>query len=136
MKRLAFAGGRSSLTAVPTRETRRLNSGSRHVQGVGLDPPFELDEAKLRVPELRRGIVFRVALVEKLLASESQRTIAVVAPAGYGKSTLLAQWAQHRHPRVAWISVDDRDNDPTVLLAYLAVALDRVQRIEPTVLRP
>ncbi len=106
------------------------------MQRAGLDPPFELDEAKLRAPELRRGIVFRVALVEKLLASRSQRAIAVVAPAGYGKSTLLAQWAEHRHSRVAWVSLDGRDNDPTVLLAYLAVALDRVQTIEPTVFRP
>ena len=119
-----------------TRATRRVTSGSRHLQRAGLDPPFELDEAKLRAPELRRGIVFRVALVEKLLASQSQPAIAVVAPAGYGKSTLLAQWAEHRRPRVAWLSLDDRDNDPTVLLTYLAAALNRVQRIEPTVFRP
>ena len=105
------------------------------MQRAGLDPPFEIDEAKLRMPELRRGIVFRAALVDKLLASQRQRAIAVVAPAGYGKSTLLAQWAEHRHPRAAWVSLDDRDNDPSVLLAYLAVAVDRVQRIEPTVLR-
>jgi LuxR family transcriptional regulator, maltose regulon positive regulatory protein len=121
---------------VPTSATRRVSSSSRRVQRAGLDPPFELDEAKLRVPDLRRGIVVRVALVERLLASQRQPAIAVVAPAGYGKSTLLAQWAARRHPRVAWISVDDRDNDPTVLLAYLAAALDRVQRIEPTLFRP
>ena len=41
-----------------------------------------------------------------------QSVIAVVAPAGYGKTTLLAQWAERKHPRVAWLSVDDRDNDP------------------------
>ena len=56
------------------------------------------------------------------------QTIAVVAPAGYGKTTLLAQWAERKHATVAWVSLDDRDNDPAVLLTYLAVALDRVER--------
>jgi LuxR family transcriptional regulator, maltose regulon positive regulatory protein len=59
----------------------------------------------------------------------------VVAPAGYGKTTLLAQWAQRTARRVAWVSVDQRDNDPAVLLTYLAVALDRVEPIDPRVVR-
>jgi LuxR family maltose regulon positive regulatory protein len=105
------------------------------VRRAGLDPSFELDESKLHVPQQRRGIVARVALVEKLLASQSPPAIAVVAPAGYGKTTLLAQWAEGRQARVAWVSVDDRDNDPAVLLTYLAVALDRVERIQPSVFR-
>jgi LuxR family maltose regulon positive regulatory protein len=61
--------------------------------------------------------------------------LTVTAPAGYGKTSLLAQWAQRRQPRVAWVSADHRDNDPVVLLTYLAVALDRVERIEPRVFR-
>ena len=40
-----------------------------------------------------------------------------------------------RQPRVAWVSADDRDNDPAVLLTYLAVALDRIERINPAVFR-
>ena len=59
----------------------------------------------------------------------------MVAPAGYGKTTLLAQWAQHKGPRVGWVSVDQRDNDPAVLLTYLAVALDRIESIDPSVFR-
>ncbi len=61
--------------------------------------------------------------------------LAVVAPAGYGKTTLLAQWAECKQPRVAWLSVDARDNDPNVLLTYLAVVFDRVEPIEPKVFR-
>ena len=61
--------------------------------------------------------------------------ISVVAPAGYGKTTLLAQWAERKEPRVGWVSVDDRDNDPVVLLTYIAVALDRVEAIDPRVFR-
>ncbi|HJW60007.1 MAG TPA: hypothetical protein VJ931_10295, partial [Actinomycetota bacterium] len=61
--------------------------------------------------------------------------VCLVAPAGYGKTTLLAQWAQRRGPGVGWVSVDERDNDPAVLLTYLAVALDRVEPIDPRVVR-
>ena len=62
--------------------------------------------------------------------------ICVVAPAGYGKTTLLAQWAQRNPRRVVWISVDHHDNDPAVLLTYLAAALDRMEPIDPDVFRP
>jgi LuxR family maltose regulon positive regulatory protein len=61
--------------------------------------------------------------------------ISVVAPAGYGKTTLLAQWAESCRQRVAWVSADHRDNDLAVLLTYLATALDRVEPITPRVLR-
>ena len=61
--------------------------------------------------------------------------IAVVAPAGYGKTTFLAQWAERKKPRVGWVSVDARDNDPVVLLTYIAVALDRIEAIDPRVFR-
>ena len=42
--------------------------------------------------------------------------VAVVAPAGYGKSTLLAQWSESDPRHFAWLSIDERDNDPSVLL--------------------
>jgi LuxR family maltose regulon positive regulatory protein len=61
--------------------------------------------------------------------------IAVVAPAGYGKTMLLAQWAELHRPRAGWVSADDRDNDPVVLLTYLATALDRIEPLDPGVFR-
>jgi LuxR family transcriptional regulator, maltose regulon positive regulatory protein len=57
----------------------------------------------------------------------------VVAPAGYGKTTLLAQWSRRKGERVGWVLVDRRDNDPVVLLSYLAVALDRLEPLDPSV---
>ena len=92
-------------------------------------------ESKLHPPPTRPGIVARVGLVDRLLASDRVPVVGVVAPAGYGKTTLLAQWAQHTAHRVGWVSVDQRDNDPAVLLTYLAVALDRVEPIDPRVVR-
>jgi LuxR family maltose regulon positive regulatory protein len=79
-------------------------------------------------------MVPRTALLERLLATPT-RLICVAAPSGYGKTTLLAQWAERRAGRVAWVSLDRRDNDPVVLLRYLATALDRVQPIDPAAFR-
>ena len=96
---------------------------------------LELVESKLHPPPPRPGIVGRIGLVERLLASPAAPVVCVVAPAGYGKTTLLAQWAQRTPHRVGWVSVDQRDNDPAVLLTYLAVALDRLEPIDPRVVR-
>jgi LuxR family transcriptional regulator, maltose regulon positive regulatory protein len=80
----------------------------------------------------RTGIVVRRALVDRLATAQAP-VITVVAPPGYGKTTLLAQWAARVWPRVAWVSCDDEDNDPVVLLSALAVALDRIEPIDPAV---
>ena len=55
--------------------------------------------------------------------------MSVVAPAGYGKTTLLSQWAERNGQAFAWVSVDQADNDPKVLLTYIAEALDAVQPV-------
>jgi LuxR family maltose regulon positive regulatory protein len=89
---------------------------------------FPLDETKLQPLRARPGIVPRTALVDRLDAAQ-QPILAVTAPAGYGKTTVLSQWAERKQPRVAWLSLDDQDNDPAVLLTYLAVALDRIEPI-------
>ena len=74
----------------------------------------------------------RTALVDRLAAAQAP-VVTVVAPPGYGKTTLLAQLAERVWPRVAWVSCDDGDNDPVVLLSALAVALDRIEPIDPAV---
>jgi LuxR family transcriptional regulator, maltose regulon positive regulatory protein len=55
--------------------------------------------------------------------------VSVVAPAGYGKTTLLSQWAENDGQAFAWVSVDEKDNDPKVLLTYVAEALDAVEPV-------
>jgi LuxR family maltose regulon positive regulatory protein len=54
----------------------------------------------------------------------------VAAPAGYGKTTLVSQWADCDPRAFAWVSVDEADNDPKVLLTYVAEALDAVERVD------
>jgi len=117
---------------VATRPSPRGDADSGH-DGRRRVPGFALSESKLRQPAGRPGIVARPALVDQL-RSRATPVISVVAPAGYGKTTLMAQWAEVWQPRVAWVSADHRDNDPAVLLTYLATAVNRVEPITPAVL--
>ena len=81
---------------------------------------------------LRPGSVPRTALVDRLCGS-SAPVVTVIAPAGYGKTTVLRQWAEQDDRPFAWFSIDDDDNDPAVLVTYLAVALDRIQPVDARV---
>ncbi|MFL6104550.1 MAG: helix-turn-helix transcriptional regulator, partial [Actinomycetes bacterium] len=114
-------------TTAPRTAPSRSSHGRRSRDG----PSFQLIESKLHPPRLRPGMVARTALVERLLTASGGAVVCAVAPPGYGKTTLLAQWAQRKGGRVGWLTVDPHDNDPAVLLTYLAVALDRVASIEP-----
>jgi LuxR family maltose regulon positive regulatory protein len=57
----------------------------------------------------------------------------VTAPAGYGKTTLLSEWAERDRRPFAWVSVDAADADPVVFLAHVAVALDRLETLDSEV---
>jgi LuxR family transcriptional regulator, maltose regulon positive regulatory protein len=71
----------------------------------------------------------RPCLIERLRGGDRCPIVSVVAPPGYGKTTLLAQWAERSGQSFAWVSVDEADNDPKVLLSYVAEALDAVEPI-------
>src|SRR5580700_1314970 len=90
---------------------------------------FDLLASKLRRPPDRRGIVRRSSLIDLLGREDLRPVVSVVAPAGYGKTTLLSQWAERNGQAFAWLSVDETDNDPKVLLTYVAHALDAVEPI-------
>jgi LuxR family maltose regulon positive regulatory protein len=94
-----------------------------------------LSASKLGVPVARPEMVPRVDLLDRLTDTAAPPVTAVVAPAGYGKTTLLAQWAHHQDGRVGWVSADDRDNDPAVLLTHIAAAVDRIEELDRSVLR-
>jgi LuxR family maltose regulon positive regulatory protein len=87
--------------------------------------------AKLYIPPVRPDLVPRARLIERLdegLRLGRKLTL-VSAPAGFGKTTLVSAWVRAvREPplRVAWLSLDEGDNDPARFLAYLAAALQTV----------
>ena len=92
-------------------------------------PAFDLVVSKLRRPLTRSGTVRRWSLIERLARDDCGPVVSVAAPAGYGKTTLLSQWAERNGQAFAWVSVDETDNDPKVLLTYVAEALDAVQPV-------
>jgi LuxR family maltose regulon positive regulatory protein len=94
---------------------------------------FDLVVSKLRRPLVRPGTVRRSPLLERLAHGDGPPIVSVIAPAGYGKTTLLSQWAEHNGHTFAWVSVDEADNDPKVLLTYVAQALDAVEPIDERV---
>jgi LuxR family maltose regulon positive regulatory protein len=96
-------------------------------------PSFPILESKLTPAPMRPGLVTRVRLLDWLEASAATPVVAICAPAGYGKTVLAAEWAKQDPRPFVWLSIDRHDNDPTVLLTYLAVGLDRVEPIDPTV---
>lgn len=96
---------------------------------------FEVIPSKLAIPVERPGHVHRTALVNRLRTARNARLVSIAAPAGYGKSTLLAQWAARDRRPFAWVSVDHRDNDPVVLLTHVAAAVDGIEALDPGVFR-
>ena len=85
---------------------------------------------KFHAPATRPGVVARTALLNRLYASD-EPVITVVAPPGYGKTTLLAQWAERLGPSVAWVSCEKTDNDPAALWTAVLTALGQIAPVSP-----
>jgi LuxR family maltose regulon positive regulatory protein len=85
---------------------------------------------KLYTPPPQPNLVVRARLIQRLdcgLSQERPLTL-ICAPAGFGKTTLASDWISRMQPTrsIAWISLDDRDNDPAQFLGYLIAALQQV----------
>jgi LuxR family maltose regulon positive regulatory protein len=82
---------------------------------------------KLTVPGLRADLVPRPRLAQRLDEGQGRGLVLACAPAGYGKTVLLAEWVRRGRHRVAWLSLDDGDNDPARFWRHAVAALDRVR---------
>jgi LuxR family maltose regulon positive regulatory protein len=100
------------------------------------EPAFAVVEAKFQRPVHREGLIVRTRLLEALAATpERVSLILVTAPAGYGKTTVLSQWATEDAREFAWVTIDEADGDPVRLAGHVALALDRIQPLDPAVFR-
>src|SRR3954454_25077496 len=81
---------------------------------------------KLYLPPPRPNVVLRPRLIARLNEGLHRKLTLVAAPAGFGKTTLLSAWLAHCGRPVAWLSLDEGDNDPTRFLAYLVAALQTI----------
>jgi LuxR family transcriptional regulator, maltose regulon positive regulatory protein len=111
-----------------------------HAAGVGAarkggSTAFEVLRSKLDPPVLNPGLIERARLVDRLSRARSGRFVSLVAPPGYGKTTVLGQWAAKDPRSFAWVSLDRRDNDPVVLLTYIAEALNTDAAVDPLVFK-
>ena len=83
---------------------------------------------KIEAPRQRISLVRRPRLLSQMNAAATHRLCLLIAPAGFGKSTILAQWADQlvrAGRRVAWVSLDEGDSDERQLLAFIVFALAR-----------
>jgi LuxR family maltose regulon positive regulatory protein len=90
-------------------------------------PGSELAWTKLAPPTPRAGRIVRAGLQSRLQASLQAKLCLLSAPAGFGKTTLLAQWTAVGAGRVAWVSVDEGDNDPARFWMYVVEAFRTVE---------
>jgi LuxR family transcriptional regulator, maltose regulon positive regulatory protein len=81
---------------------------------------------KLYIPSPRPNVVLRPRLIERLNEGLHRKLTLISAPAGFGKTTLVSEWVADCERRVAWLSLDEGDNDPTRFLAYLVAALQTI----------
>ena len=88
--------------------------------------PTQILATKLYIPPPRPKVVLRPRLIERLEEGVDRSLTLISAPAGFGKTTLLSEWAAGGGRPVAWLSLDEGDNDPTRFLAYLVAALQTV----------
>ena len=89
----------------------------------------DLLDTKLMIPVVRADLVNRMRLWQQLEACMDQncRLLLISAPAGYGKTTLLAAWLKQVDCPVTWFTLEEGDNDLTRFLNYLVASLKRVQ---------
>ena len=90
---------------------------------------------KLYIPPPRPKMVSRPRLIDQLNEGLHRKLTLISAPAGFGKTTLVSDWLNHKdeaspvYPfKVAWLSLDEGDSEPTRFLAYLVAALQTVDK--------
>src|SRR5919199_4140984 len=81
---------------------------------------------KLYLPPARQTLVERPRLLERLNEGLKGRLTLISAPAGFGKTSLVTAWRRQSEMPLAWLSLDEEDNEPTRFLDYLLAALQVV----------
>jgi ATP/maltotriose-dependent transcriptional regulator MalT len=116
---------------VESRKTRGIPSPHRPDTGVTPTPPTPA--TKYRPPVATRSLVARSRLIETIRAAGRRRLILIHAPSGYGKSTLAAQWRDELTDdgvTVAWLTIDDDDNNEVWFLSHV---LEAIRRVRPAI---
>jgi LuxR family maltose regulon positive regulatory protein len=124
-RRGASRGGASLRVVRDAGEPDAVHAGAASALSNGHEPPLAI-----QLPSLCRGYVARPRLVRRLLAARAS-LILIAAPAGYGKTSLLCEWAQADARAFAFAMLDDRDNDAVRLVGKLAAAIEAIGTVDP-----
>jgi len=89
--------------------------------------PAPILSTKLYLPSARPKIVPRPRLTERLNEGVQRKLTLISAPAGFGKTTLVSEWVAGCDQRVAWLSLDEGDNDPARFISYMIAALQTIK---------
>jgi len=100
--------------------TEIVLSSLRQGPSAGVDP---VADSRLLRPELPTAIVHRSQLIQTLEAGRNKKMTLVVAPAGYGKSTLVSDWLAHCDTPSAWLTLDKDGNNLKLFLEYLLTSI-------------
>lgn len=105
--------------------------------------PVSLIATKVFTPSTRLETVSRQRLIEQLNAGLHRKLTLISAPAGFGKTTLISEWVDilkleskkenHITNRIAWLSLDESDNDLSQFLSYFVAALNHAEGVEDTI---
>lgn len=110
----------------------RTTSRARRAASTASDAPIvtrvstKILATKLYRPQPRPDLVARVRLIDRLDEGLHRKLTLLAAPAGFGKTTLLAEWLAASDRPVAWLSLDEADEDPTRFLTYVVAAVQSV----------
>jgi LuxR family maltose regulon positive regulatory protein len=108
-----------------------------HILGIIASMPAAILVTKFHIPFRRAGQVVRPRLLEQLDTGwrEGCKLTVVSAPAGYGKTTLVAEWITHleskikkQKPHISWLSLDEADNDSRRFMHYFLAAFQHVDK--------
>ena len=102
--------------------------GADVADGTVIAPRIRLLRSKLAAPRPRAGIAKRVSLLDRLREGRGRKLTLVCAPAGYGKTTVLAQWCEVDRERTpfVWMTADEGDGDPVRFWSHLIAGLQAV----------
>ena len=123
----AFAGNhvsekRSPNTSVKPPASSASTSMSPR-KALSVDHSMALIQTKLNGPRKRNDLITSARLLDRLNAGLSGNVTLVSAPAGFGKTTLIAQWIQSIDRPIAWLSLDEHDNESRVFVRSLTAAV-------------
>ncbi len=113
------------LATVPPTKPGSVTSKVFCYNQIGMEA-IQLLQTKLSIPPVRAELVPRLRLLERLNEGLVGKLTLVSAPAGFGKTTLLAYWARGCRLPVTWLSLDESDNEPVRFMAYLIASLEKV----------